>query len=70
MFKDGADIKALALGADCISVGTAALIALNCNKDIPEADFEKELGVEAGDCYHYHGRCPVGVATQIQQERD
>ena len=38
---------------------------LNINKDIPEADFEKELGVEAGDCYHCHtGRCPVGVATQ------
>ena len=64
--RDGADMaKALALGADCISVGTAALVALNCNKDIPEADFEKELGVEAGDCYHRHtGRCPVGVATQ------
>ena len=64
--RDGADMaKALALGADCISVGTAALVALNCNKDIPEADFEKELGVEAGDCYHCHtGRCPVGVATQ------
>jgi hypothetical protein len=38
---------------------------LNCNKDIPEADFEKEVGVEAGYCYHCHtGRCPVGVATQ------
>jgi len=40
-------------------------MALNCNKDIPEADFEKEIGVEAGSCYHCHtGRCPVGVATQ------
>ena len=57
--------KALALGADAIAVGTGALVALNCNKDIPEADFEKELGVEAGLCYHCHtGRCPVGVATQ------
>ncbi len=27
--------KALALGA--VAIGTAALIALNCNKDIPEA---------------------------------
>ena len=64
--RDGADMaKALALGADAIAVGTGALIALNCNKDIPEADFEKELGVSAGDCYHCHtGRCPVGVATQ------
>jgi glutamate synthase domain-containing protein 2 len=64
--RDGADMaKALALGADAIAVGTGALIALNCNKDIPEADFEKEIGVEAGLCYHCHtGRCPVGVATQ------
>ena len=64
--RDGADMaKALALGADAIAVGTGALIALNCNKDIPEADFEKEMGVEAGLCYHCHtGRCPVGVATQ------
>ena len=64
--RNGADVsKALALGADCVSVGTGGLIALNCNKDIPEADFEKELGVEAGNCYHCHtGRCPVGVATQ------
>jgi glutamate synthase domain-containing protein 2 len=64
--RDGVDMaKALALGADAIAIGTAGLIALNCNKDIPEADFEKEMGVEAGFCYHCHtGRCPVGVATQ------
>ena len=64
--RDGADMaKGLALGADAIAVGTGALISLNCNKDIPEADFEKEMGVEAGSCYHCHtGRCPVGVATQ------
>ncbi|MDA1283441.1 MAG: FMN-binding glutamate synthase family protein [Proteobacteria bacterium] len=64
--RDGADMaKALALGADAIAIGTAALVALNCNKDIPEADYEKEMGVEAGYCYHCHtGRCPVGVATQ------
>jgi len=64
--RDGADMaKALALGADAIAIGTGALIALNCNKDIPEANFEKEIGVKAGQCYHCHtGRCPVGVATQ------
>jgi len=64
--RDGVDMaKALALGADAIAIGTAGLIALNCNKDIPEADYEKEMGVEAGYCYHCHtGRCPVGVATQ------
>jgi glutamate synthase domain-containing protein 2 len=46
------------------------LIALNCNKDIPDADFEGEVGVPAGYCYHCHtGRCPVGVATQDPQLR-
>jgi len=69
--RSGADVaKALALGADAIAIGTAALIALNCNKDIPEADFEKEVGVEAGFCYHCHtGRCPVGVTTQDPELR-
>ena len=64
--RNGGDVaKALALGADAVAIGHSALMALNCNKDIPEADYEKEVGVEAGYCYHCHtGRCPVGVATQ------
>jgi glutamate synthase domain-containing protein 2 len=64
--RNGADVaKALALGADAIAIGHSAMMALNCNKAIPEADYEKEVGVEAGQCYHCHsGRCPVGVATQ------
>ena len=64
--RNGADVaKALALGADGIAIGYTAMMALNCNKDIPEADFENEVGVPAGSCYHCHtGRCPVGVATQ------
>ncbi len=64
--RNGADLaKALALGADAVAIGHAALIALNCNKNIQEADFEKEIGVKAGHCYHCHtGRCPVGIATQ------
>jgi len=64
--RNGSDVaKALALGADAIAIGHSALMALNCNKDIPEADYEKEVGVEAGYCYHCHtGRCPVGVTTQ------
>ena len=64
--RNGGDLaKALALGADAVAIGTAAMIALNCNKDIPEANFEDEIGVKAGECYHCHtGRCPVGVATQ------
>ena len=64
--RNGADVaKALALGADAVAIGHAALIALNCNKDIPEADYKAEVGVPAGHCYHCHtGRCPVGVTTQ------
>ena len=64
--RNGGDVaKALALGADAVAIGHSSLMALNCNKDIPEADFEAEMGVEAGYCYHCHtGRCPVGVATQ------
>jgi glutamate synthase domain-containing protein 2 len=64
--RNGADVaKAIALGADAVAIGTSAMMALNCNKAIPEANFEEEIGVEAGHCYHCHtGRCPVGVATQ------
>lgn len=64
--RNGGDIaKAIALGADAVAIGHASLIALNCNKDIPESNYEKEIGVPAGRCYHCHtGRCPVGVATQ------
>lgn len=64
--RNGADVaKALALGADAVAIGTSAMVALNCNKAIPEANFEEEVGVPAGYCYHCHtGRCPVGVATQ------
>ena len=64
--RNGGDVaKALALGADAVAIGHSALMALNCNKDIAEADYEKEIGVEPGHCYHCHtGRCPVGVTTQ------
>jgi glutamate synthase domain-containing protein 2 len=64
--RNGGDVaKALALGADAVAIGTAALIALNCNKDIPGADYEGTIGVPAGYCYHCHtGRCPVGITTQ------
>ena len=41
--------KLLALGADAIAIGTGSMIALNCNKDIPESNFEKEMGVKAGE---------------------
>ena len=64
--RSGADAaKALALGADAVAIGIAALIALNCNKEIPESNFTEEVGVPAGQCYHCHtGKCPVGITTQ------
>ena len=64
--RSGADMaKALALGADACAIGIGALVALNCNRDIPEADFESEVGVAAGQCHHCQtGKCPVGIATQ------
>ena len=69
--RNGGDVaKAMALGADAIAIGHSVLMALNCNKEIPESDFENEIGVPAGYCYHCHtGRCPVGVATQDPELR-
>jgi glutamate synthase domain-containing protein 2 len=63
--RHGSDAaKAMALGADAIYVGTAALIALNCNKPIHVEDYHA-LGTEPGACHHCHtGRCPVGITTQ------
>jgi methylamine---glutamate N-methyltransferase subunit C len=63
--RNGVDVaKALALGADAVSIGTAALLALNCNKPIYLDDYHA-LGTEPGACHHCHtGRCPVGVTTQ------
>ena len=64
--RNGADVaKALALGADAVAIGIGALVALNCNREIPESDFINEIGVPAGQCRHCHtGKCPVGITTQ------
>jgi glutamate synthase domain-containing protein 2 len=63
--RTGADVaKALALGADAVSIGMAALIALNCNRPIHVEDYHA-LGTAPYACHHCHtGRCPVGIATQ------
>jgi glutamate synthase domain-containing protein 2 len=70
--RNGADVaKCLALGATACAIGTTALIALNCNKEIPGVtDYEGTVGVPAGKCYHCHtGRCPVGITTQDPELR-
>src|SRR5437667_2428190 len=63
--RHGSDVaKALALGADAIYVGTAALIALNCNKPLYVEDYHA-IGAAPYHCHHCHtGRCPVGITTQ------
>src|SRR5882724_1791104 len=72
--RTGADVaKALALGADAVSIGQGVLVALGCNSDSyvnagqnidATADYV-QLGTKAGFCHHCHtGRCPVGVTTQ------
>ncbi|MCR9125660.1 MAG: FMN-binding glutamate synthase family protein [Rhodobacteraceae bacterium] len=63
--RNGADVaKALALGADCASIGTAALIALGDNDPRHEAEY-KALGTTAGAYDDWHeGRDPAGITTQ------
>src|SRR6266567_1790140 len=63
--RHGSDMaKALALGADAVYVGTAVLIALNCNKPLYVEDYHA-LGTAPYHCHHCHtGRCPVGITTQ------
>lgn len=63
--RTGADAaKALALGADAVSIGSAAMVALGCNRDVYADDYAA-MQTRAGYCHHCHiGRCPVGVATQ------
>ncbi|MDQ3147540.1 MAG: FMN-binding glutamate synthase family protein, partial [Actinomycetota bacterium] len=72
--RSGADVaKALALGADAVSIGVGALVALGCNSATYELDGEEHdatadyeaLGTAPGYCDRMHtGRCPVGITTQ------
>ncbi len=63
--RSGADTaKALALGADAVSIGSAAMVALGCNRPVYHDDYTA-LGTAPGCCHHCHtGRCPVGITTQ------
>jgi len=63
--RTGADVaKAMALGADAVAIGTAALIALGDNH--PRLDKElKEIGSAAGYYDDWqNGRDPAGITTQ------
>ena len=66
--RSGPDVaKALALGADAVSLGTATLIAMGCNKPVYVEDYHK-LGTEPYHCHHCHtGLCPVGITTQDEE---
>jgi glutamate synthase domain-containing protein 2 len=63
--RSGADVaKALALGADAVAIGTAAMVALGDNDPALEEEYRR-LGTTAG-CYDdwHEGRDPAGITTQ------
>ncbi|WP_075322472.1 FMN-binding glutamate synthase family protein [Acidithiobacillus albertensis] len=73
--RTGADVaKALAMGADAVSIGQGVLMALGCNSEswidfegqhIPAIQDYINIGTEPGYCHHCHtGQCPVGITTQ------
>ena len=63
--RTGADVaKALAMGADAVSVGVAALIALGDNSPAFDAEYQK-LGSRAGFYDDWQaGNDPAGITTQ------
>jgi glutamate synthase domain-containing protein 2 len=63
--RNGADAaKCLALGADAVSIGTAALVALGDNDPRFEDEY-RALGATAGAYDDWHeGRDPAGITTQ------
>ena len=63
--RTGADVaKALALGADAVSIGTAAMIALGDNDPRWETEYNA-LGTTAGAYDDWHeGLDPAGITTQ------
>lgn len=63
--RNGADVaKAIAMGADAVAIGTAALIALGCNDPKYDEAFQK-IGSAAGFYDDYQdGNDPAGITTQ------
>ena len=66
--RSGADVaKALALGADAVAIGVAALIALGDNSPEHEKEYRK-LGTSAGYYDDYQdGKDPAGISTQDEE---
>jgi glutamate synthase domain-containing protein 2 len=66
--RSGADAaKALALGADAVSIGVAAVVALGDNAPEFEDEYEA-IGTAAGYYDDWHeGRDPVGISTQDEE---
>jgi methylamine---glutamate N-methyltransferase subunit C len=63
--RSGADVaKALALGADAVAIGSAALVAIGDNDPAYEEEYQR-LGTTAGAYDDWHeGNCPAGISTQ------
>ena len=63
--RNGADVsKALALGADAVSIGSAAMIAIGDNDPKLEKEYKK-LGSVSGAYDDWHeGNDPAGISTQ------
>ena len=63
--RNGADAaKAIALGADAVSIGSAAMVAIGDNDPKWESDYQK-LGTTAGAYDDWHeGKDPAGIFTQ------
>lgn len=66
--RSGADVaKTLALGADAVSIGTAAMIAIGDNDPKWEAEYQK-LGTTTGAYDDWHeGLDPAGITTQTSE---
>jgi methylamine---glutamate N-methyltransferase subunit C len=66
--RSGADVaKALALGADAVSIGVGALIAIGDNDPGLESEYEK-IGSAAGFYDDWHeGKDPAGIFTQDEE---
>jgi glutamate synthase domain-containing protein 2 len=75
--RTGADVaKALAMGADAVSIGQGVLFALGCNQETywqdeahhSAVDDYTKLDTAPGYCHHCHtGQCPVGITTQDEK---